>query len=331
MRILITGYMCRPNGSSEGANAFHLPYEVARLGHTVTILTRPPELEFVLPGIRVGDPVPGDVNVEVVEDTLPRYLPVIRTGLSATYLRYCLWQKRAATWIKAHSAQFDIVQHVSWASISLPIGAAYSGLPFVVGPIGGGQIMDEELFRWIDGPAKAEHVRNLVVRSVTTRNPLARRASRESVALLAANEETRQLLMSKLGATAVTLMIPDGVKRESTGSSTNTYPTEKEIVWVGRFMPTKAAGLAVRAFRLALNEHPDAHMTMVGDGPARESVIKPVQIWSRQGALPSRARCLGQTGSLFCVERGSISSAASENPLVPKYLRPRHMESQPWH
>jgi glycosyltransferase involved in cell wall biosynthesis len=221
--------------------------------------------------------MPGAIHVEAVDDSLPRHLPVAEAGLYAAYLRYCFWQKRAATWMKAHSALFDVVHHVSWASISLPIGAAYSGLPFVVGPIGGGQLLDERLFRWIDGSTKFEQLRNRIVRSVTARNPLARRASRDSGALLASNEETRQLLMTKLGATAVSLMIPDGIKRVSADESTIAYPKEKEIVWVGRFKPFKGAGLAVKAFRLALNEHPDAHMTMVGDGPAREAVMDSCQ------------------------------------------------------
>ena len=119
--------------------------------------------------------------------------------------------------------------------------------------------MDAELFRWLDSASGIERQRNRIVRTVTARNPLARWASRKSVALLASNEETRELMVSKLGATAVSLMIPDGVKRVSAEMRPIGYPKEKEIVWVARFVPTKAAGLAVKAFRLALNLDPWTH------------------------------------------------------------------------
>ena len=121
---MISGYSCRPDGSTEGANAFHLAYELGRLEHDVTILTRLEDRDSVLAGLREEEPVSGAINVEAMDDSLPTGLPFARMGPYYVYLRYSLWQARAARWMKARNALFDVVHHVSWASISLPIGAA---------------------------------------------------------------------------------------------------------------------------------------------------------------------------------------------------------------
>ena len=50
------------------------------------------------------------------------------------------------------------------------------------------------------------------------------------------------------------------------------FPEVPEIVWIGRFLPLKAAGLALAAFRRVATEEPRARLTLVGDGPTRVDV-----------------------------------------------------------
>lgn len=44
---------------------------------------------------------------------------------------------------------------------------------------------------------------------------------------------------------------------------------EKRVIFVGRLDPVKGASLLIEAMAMVVREHPDARLTLVGDGPAR--------------------------------------------------------------
>jgi glycosyltransferase involved in cell wall biosynthesis len=59
----------------------------------------------------------------------------------------------------------------------------------------------------------------------------------------------------------------------------------KHVIFVGRLDPVKGALLLLEAFALALKDHPEARLTIVGDGPAR-------------GAAEDKARALGLSAAV---------------------------------
>lgn len=275
MRIVISGYACRPSGNTEGANAFHLAHELALRGHEVTILTREQDYKATVRALRELDLAQGTVTAVSIAENRGGLISrtLIDRGRYRAYRRYAAWQVRAANWMRSHRGDFDVAHHASWSSISLPIAVAFSGLHFVLGPIGGGQTLHPDLYMWLDGADDHERTRNRVIRSAVPRNPLSRWAASHAGVFLAANYETAQLGRA-LGAKHVALMMPDGVRRGEISTHPPKFPRAKEIVWVGRFKTFKGAGLAAGAFRRVVASHPDARLTFIGDGPTRTGVME---------------------------------------------------------
>lgn len=284
MRVLLSGYTCDPNGGSEAANTWYTALELARAGAEVHLLTRARDRGLVEPGVRKADREGLALTTTYVSDQAPASL---LPGQVAVYARYAIFQRRVAGWVRDNPG-WEVGHHLSWGSVNHPVGLAGHIRPLVVGPAGGGQPLQHGLERWVDGDLRWNRVRNLGVSRLAAANPFARQIARHADVVLAANEESGRLV-ARLGARRVLPMLPEGVRQLR--APRESAPAEPLVVWVGRFLPIKAAGLAVVAFRHASQRVPEARMVFVGDGPTLtatkgRSDVRDQQRFLFTGSLP---------------------------------------------
>lgn len=268
LRVLISAYVCDPFGGSEGANAWFTAEGLAQAGADVRILTRHTDAEKTEAGIQEYSASPGlgRLTATYLSDSVPARFT---SGQFGVYARYAAWQMRCHVWAKDDkNGPWDIGHHVSWASLSHPVGLAGCSFPLVIGPVGGGQSLHPEHERWLDGDPHDDRRRTAALRRIVPLNPVSRHAATRAALVLATNEETASLA-SDLGALRVELGLPDGLRPGQLRACTPPFPEVPEIVWIGRFLPLKAAGLALAVFRRVVAEEPRARLTLVGDGPTR--------------------------------------------------------------
>jgi glycosyltransferase involved in cell wall biosynthesis len=271
VRVLISAYACDPFGGSEGANAWFTAEGLAQAGADVQILTRHTDAEKTEAGVQdyLASPGRGRLNATYLSDSVPSGLS---SGQLGVYARYAAWQMRCHAWAKDDkNGPWDIGHHVSWGSLSHPVGLAGCGFPLVIGPVGGGQSLHPDHERWLDGDPNQDRRRAAALRRIIPLSPVSRYAAKRAALVLATNEETVSLAKD-LGAHRVELGLPEGLRPGQLRASAPALPEVPEIVWIGRFLPLKAAGLAISAFRRVVAEELDARLTMVGDGPTREVI-----------------------------------------------------------
>ena len=75
-----------------------------------------------------------------------------------------------------------------------------------------------------------------------------------------------------------------GVDPDAYGRAPKSEPG-KQVIFVGRMDPVKGTSLLVEAFVRVLAVHPDAHLTFVGDGPARARAEARVQELGMAGSV----------------------------------------------
>ena len=254
MRVLISAYVCDPFGGSEGANAWFTAEGLAQAGADVHVLTRQTDVKKTEAGIQEysASNGPGRLTASYLSDSVPGRLS---SGQLGVYARYAAWQMRCHAWAKdSNHGRWDVGHHVSWGSLSHPVGLAGCGFPLVIGPVGGGQSLHPDHERWL--------------RRIVPLSPVSRHAVKRAALVLATNEETVSLARA-LGAQRVELGLPEGLRPGQLRACTPPFPEVPEIVWIGRFLPLKAAGLALSAFRRVVAAEPRARLTFVGDGPTR--------------------------------------------------------------
>ncbi|TAM84359.1 MAG: glycosyltransferase [Acidobacteria bacterium] len=204
--------------------------------------------------------------------------------------RYILWQKKALR--QAHRLQkqvgFDIVHHVSWGTVSEPPPLWRLPIPFVWGPVGGGQVAPACLRSYLGSAAKAEWMRDFRMRLISLR-PALRKTARNSAMILATNHETAQLL-ERAGASGVTLFLDTGIGEEFLPMQAPQRISRRELtlLWAGRLQPRKCLPLALEALAQC-NDLP-VRLLVAGKGAMRCQW----EALSQRLGLTNRVEFLGQ-------------------------------------
>lgn len=162
--------------------------------------------------------------------------------------------------------KFDLVHHVSYTSLQLGSYLYKLKLPFIYGPVGGGQEAPATMRHYFKSHWTKEKMRSWVSDLMRHFNPGCYQSVRQADYVLAWNEDTRQMIAA-MGRTK-------GVEKEFGGVGAGFIPSKPihrpahdslELVWVGRLMPRKALELSLHGMSKVDPKLP-IHLTIVGDG-----------------------------------------------------------------
>jgi glycosyltransferase involved in cell wall biosynthesis len=203
-----------------------------------------------------------------------------------TALDYQGWQQRALSAARTlHAAEpFDVVHHLSWASIHHGTQLVKIDAPFVLGPVGGGTTSAPGYAECFPTSWRYEQIRNRLVRAVKF-NPVSRSLVRNADLILASNPETQSLLAS-MGAPDVQIMLDDGVDPGELQSEPAAQSSEGplRVLWISRIMERKALGMALAAVQEAAGRAA-VRMTLLGDGEHRYVVADQIDEMVRAGLV----------------------------------------------
>lgn len=265
MKVLLSAYACNPNEGSEGGVGWNWLKELsvnneiwvmfyAEQGQTQAI--EKSLLEF-----------PSKKNIHLVPVTVPNLLQ------NRLYrLRYEVWQ-----WIAFQKARkfakninFDVVHHVTIATW-WNCGYLWKlGIPFIFGPISGGQktpIGTLSFLRPLD--AVREVFRNFIVTIAWKIWARPRIAIRNAAIVLVANHETKSMIspirknkpifqLSEVGSEGINPKLP--VNQEAKSGI--------NLLWVGQLIPRTNLGLLLEVLS-CVEVQTDWHLRIVGEGPMK--------------------------------------------------------------
>lgn len=276
MKVLLVGHACGPNRGSESGCTWNFAWQLS-LAHEVWVITDP---QFRVDIERYLEVHPNP-NLKFVWVGLPpRWDPRRTTGSDkGIRLHYLFWQRAVLREARPlHRKQnFDVVHHLSWGTISAPPLLWRLPIPFVWGPIGGGQTTPVAFLRYFGLGWGKEVLRTLRVK-VATRLPGLRRAVRESALILSTNPETTRALTAA-GARHVHFLPNVAVPEQLKGHSPDEHATRRSeltILWVGRLIPLKGLPLALEALSQIERSLP-IRLRVLGDGPLRADMERLAQ------------------------------------------------------
>lgn len=308
LKVLISAYACEPGKGSEPGVGWNLAREMAK-HHDIWVLTRANN-RTVIEKELVRKPVPG---LRFVYFDLPRWMRWWKKGGRGVHLYYLLWQL-GAFWVarSVHRAiEFDIVHHVTFVNYWMPSAVALLPIPFIWGPVGGGESAPKAF--WSDFSARGkryERLRN-VARWLGERNPLVRLTARRSQIALATTEDTAQRLRC-IGCHNVRVLpaVAIDLREVSVASDGESTPDQAvRFVSVGNLLHWKGFHLGLRAFAAA--RMVGTEYWVIGDGPERgrlEGLARDLGVADRVhfwGQLP-REQVLSLVGSCTALVHPSL-------------------------
>jgi glycosyltransferase involved in cell wall biosynthesis len=253
LKILISAYACRPNMGSEPGVGWNIATEIAK-HHEVWVLTRPDNRSEI-----EGVPLKTTHPITFVYCSPPA--PWTTWFKPTQLIHYYFWQIGAyKTAQKLHQqSNFDLIHHVTYVRYSTPSFLARLPIPFVWGPVGGGEF----------APKLYEICRS-IVHWIGAHDPFAKQTAQKSTLVRATTEDTAKQLRT-MGATHIEVMgesgLPDLEINDLASTPALSY-TPIRLISIARLLHWKGLHLSIKAF--AHQSLPqDIEYWILGEGPER--------------------------------------------------------------
>lgn len=270
MKVLIIGHACSPSQGSEPGFTWNWAVHLAE-EHDVWVLTYPKDRTAIEEHLRDGSRrYPRFVWLEGMPRRLDPWKP--ERGERFIRLHYMVWQRRALSLARLLVKQkgIDIVHFVSWGTVGAPPALWRLPVPFVWGPVGGGQSAPSRFAACFGRTWWKERARRLRLIAMPY-TPSLRRLARGNGLLLATNRETAAILTAA-GAPNVQLMSDGGLPDHLVSSEVprrTARPVSAEqpfdLLWAGRLEHRKGLPLALDMMK-RLSDLP-VRLLVAGGGP----------------------------------------------------------------
>lgn len=264
MKILMSAYACEPNKGSEPAVGWNWALQAAR-SHEVWVLTRANNRD-VIEQSAIADHLP---NLHFVYHDLPAWVRRWKRRTGNVRLYYLLWQLTALPKARRLHRQiaFDVGHHITFVSARYPSFLSCLDVPYVWGPIAGGDRPSLRFFRsfglrgtiteMLRTLSNAATMWDPTVRLTATRACMILAATPSSVSLLPRNARAKTALAPAIGLSGV----PAGTRAEPDGA------VALRLIYVGNLLYLKGLQLALPSIAAARQRGVDVSLTIIGDGP----------------------------------------------------------------
>ena len=268
-RILLSAYACEPGKGSEPAVGWMWATELAASWHEVWVITR----EANRTSIEAEADHRHAENLHFVYCDLPRWARAWKRLPGGTYLYYFLWQ-----WLAFCAARkllrfvhFDYVHHVTFVSLRAPSFMGWLGIPFILGPVSGGESVPTALRRGMSWPARAVEWLRDCANGLVRFDPLMRRVFRKAERIYVTSRDTLNLIPTRYHHKCQ-IQLAIGLTRGQLAFSPRQRVrsgTSLRCLCVGRILEWKGMVIALLAMQCLNRQREPAHLTLIGDGPAR--------------------------------------------------------------
>lgn len=271
MNVLLSAYACAPGKGSDPEIGWNWMQQLARL-HDVWVITRTKNRPAIEEGLR-REPAP---RARFVYLDLPRPMLFWKKWPGGVYLYYYIWQVLA--YFKARTlhreAVFARVHHVTFCMYWLPSFMALLPVPFVWGPVGGGESIPASFRTALGWRARIYELLRDSARLYAKFDPAVRMTARRAALALATTPETAACLIA-LGCKRVRILTCVGVSGEHplACEERNCRDAERfQMFSAGRLLHWKGFDLALRAIARIQEKGAHFEYNIFGSGPERASL-----------------------------------------------------------
>jgi glycosyltransferase involved in cell wall biosynthesis len=189
------------------------------------------------------------------------------------HLTHLVWQLLAYRHVRRRFPElpFDVIHHITYGGIRHPSRLGRLGVPFVLGPVGGGERAPFALRRgyrlggWVIDLLRDIHT------ALIRFDPITRQACADALVVYVKTNQSRWPLPPR-HAEKIVAQMEIGTRRVEATTPPPRAPGEPlRLVYAGRFLYWKGMHLGLQALARARARGVDARLSMVGQGPDEAS------------------------------------------------------------
>lgn len=265
LSVLLSAYACEPDKGSEPGIGWQWAVNLAALGHRVWVITRANNRDAIERALEASS----IDNIRFLYFDLPSWARTWKRGGRGVHIYYLLWQLGAYRVARdlVRTESIDVVHHITFGVYRHPSFMAFLGIPFVFGPVGGGERTPWALRKGF--PLRghvADALRDMANLAVRF-DPLLRAMFRRTALTLCKTRETLGRVPGRYRQNC-RVQLELGMDREALAPAPHARQQDEtfHVLYVGRLLYLKGLHLALEAFANAFCGSPWARFTIIGSG-----------------------------------------------------------------
>lgn len=287
MKILLSAYACEPNRGSEEGVGWNIVTQAAKY-QQVWVLTR----KFYQNAIEAELARQPQPSLHFIYFDPFNWSSDWRDTQGAVQFHYYLWQIQAyfVGLSIYQKTRFDLIHHVTYVKYWSPSFLSLLPIPFIWGPVGGGESAPWTFWKDFSVYGKIYEVLRIIAQQAGEIDPFTRLTASRSILAHATTSDTAKRLVA-LGAKRVSIRSESGLSsKEISLLGSQLIPPDGPIRFIslGRLLHWKGHYLSLLAFHKA--NIPEAEYWLVGDGAERQRL----EALSQELGITSKVKFFGR-------------------------------------
>ena len=265
MKVLLSAYACEPGKGSEPGIGWNWAMTIAKKGHEVIVITRKNNEETInnfLNNVDNRD----KLNIRFSYCSFPEWLEILKKKSKLIQIYYFFWQFKAFLLArKLHQKKrFDLVHHVTFVSIRAFSLMWLLNIPFIYGPIAGGETSPFWL-RWKVSIYGGIHdtLRDILI-NLSVFDPFHQFSLRKAKLIIVSTKYTKNLIPKKF-LFKTKILCQSGIEYHQPYKLFK-KDRNQNILYVGNFLYLKGMSIGLKAFAEAVKKNNRLKLTLVGKG-----------------------------------------------------------------
>ncbi len=266
MKVLLSAYACEPSKGSEPGVGWNWARALIRRGYEVHVITRRNNRSDIENACK------GEKNLLTFSYyDLPRWARFWKYWPGGIYLYYLTWQIGAYRLAKRlHSEEkFDCVHHITFVSFRQPSFMGRLGIPFIFGPVGGGETMPAQFRRGIPPSGRMIEAFRDLGSTLVSFDPLMRRTFSSASIIACTTRETLDRIPNRFHHKCIVQRAIGINHAEIETRASSEVLIRPQFLYVGRLLYWKGLHLVIQALGEVRRSIPDVTLKVIGDGNDR--------------------------------------------------------------
>lgn len=295
MNIIITAFAFSPFTGSEGGVGWNYVLSLAK-EHNVTVIT---DISRKSDLAKYDKGIPDNINVIFYR---PKLLVKIKLNSFSANIIFFFWMQsvwRLVDKIK-NDVNPDFCWHLTYGVFRHPCLLYKTGLPVVIGPVGGGEESPFFLLKGLPGSFKIKEFIRYSINKLSPCLPGFKAGYNHAAAIFCRTHETKAYIPSSAQGRVYVEQEIGGVEMAFEKRS---YSSTLKVLYAGRLLYWKGISIALSAFALFIQQGGKGCFTIVGDGEAKaylQELAKKLNIESFVNFLSTVPR-----GDLFSIYKNN--------------------------
>ena len=265
LTILLSAYACEPNKGSEPEVGWQWANALSKLGHNVHVITRANNKVNIEKNIKKHK----NLNF-IYYDLSPIFIKLFSRRKKKNFFSFFyfyFWQLGIYFHLKPFlkKIKFDYIHHVTFVSLRYPSFLCLYDIPFILGPVSGGETVDLKFYKSLNLRAKIFEIIRIFSNYMIRISPFSNFMFYRSKKIFVTSSETKKLIPKRYHfKTKIMLAISsEGLQRHIKKKIHNDV---FKICFVGRLLNWKGLILALDIFLKLKSKIPNSKITFIGDG-----------------------------------------------------------------